>query len=167
MQQKKFTQKILLPMSACLFMMFVIFNSNILKGQPLTDLRSQLIGQWRNLTMHLVLINASHPDKNKVLDYNENNWEDSLHIKPIHTYFNRDNTFYSEYYTLKDSIFYKPTGKWALEGNNLTFYYEKPRVDTLHFTLSIKDNVATFKGMVDWNGDGKKDDEYIGTQRKQ
>lgn len=131
-----------------------------------SDLREQLVGQWRNLTMHLKVVDAANPANNKIYDYNEKNWEDSLKIRPIHTYFKADNSFYSEYYNLKDSLVFRQSGKWALEGRHLTFYYEKPKADTLHFTVGIKDNVATFHGLVDWSGDGKKDDEYAGTQRK-
>ncbi|MGZ3885104.1 MAG: hypothetical protein ACXVPQ_07670 [Bacteroidia bacterium] len=131
------------------------------------DLRRQLIGEWRNVTLHVDVITANGTDKNTVWESNEGNWEERLHIKPIRTFFKDDNTFYSEYYNLKDSLIYRPTGKWDLKGNKLTFYYLKPKADTLYFTLSITNGIATFKGKLDWDEDGKKDDLYAGTQRKQ
>ncbi|MES1249195.1 MAG: hypothetical protein ABUL46_00850, partial [Chitinophaga rupis] len=143
----------------------LIFSTTVVHAQ--TGLREQLIGQWRNLTLHLKVLDAANPVNNKVYDYDEKNWEDSLKIRPIHTYFKANNSFYSEYYNLKDSLVFRQSGKWALEGDHLTFFYEKPKTDTLYFTVGIKDKVATFHGWVDWNGDGKKDDEYAGTQRKQ
>ena len=131
------------------------------------NLRKQLIGQWRNLTLHIDVMTANNTNKNVVWESNEANWEEHQKIKPIHTFFNNDNTFYSEYYDLNDSLIYHPNGKWTLKGNALTFYYEKPTADTLYFTVHIKDDVATFEGMLDWDNDGRKDDKYVGTQRKQ
>jgi hypothetical protein len=153
--------------SILLIVPIIIFSAFSIKLNNSEDLRKQLIGQWRNLTIHIDIMSADNTDKKEVWEANESNWEKQFKIKPIHTYFKEDNTFYSEYYTLKDSMFYRPTGKWTLKGNNLTFYYEKPKVDTLYFTVSIKDNIATFHGILDWDEDGKKDDIYDGTQRKQ
>jgi len=154
---------ILFPVFSAIVLLFAV--------QPVqaqsSKLRKQLIGEWRNLTMHLDIVKAADTAKNKVFYCDESNWQSMLHIKPIHTFFNDDNTFHSDYYTLKDSLFRRAAGKWELKGSRLTFYYATPKADTAYFTLSIKKDVATFKGMVDWSGDGKKDDTYIGTQRKQ
>ncbi|MXV17278.1 hypothetical protein [Hufsiella ginkgonis] len=38
---------------------------------------------------------------------------------------------------------------------------------TYKYKLSINGNIARFNGIIDFDGDGKTDDEYIGKQRKQ
>lgn len=144
-----------------------IFLCSFMAYQKDTSLRNQLIGQWRNLTISINMITVNNTDKNELWECNESNWEQCVKIKPIRTYFKKDNTFYSEYYTLKDSLFNKQSGKWNLKDSILTFFYETPKKDTMQFILSIKGEVATFKGKIDWDGDGKKDDEYYGTQKRQ
>ena len=148
-------------------LVLIACNRNMVSSSPEPALRKQLIGQWRNIGLHVDVHSANGTDKNVVWESNESNWEERQKIKPIHTYFNNDNTFYSEYYDLKDSLIYNPSGKWSLNGNKLTFYYQKPKTDTLYFTVAIKNNIATFYGLLDWDDDGKKDDDYTGTQRKQ
>ena len=41
-----------------------------------------------------------------------------------------------------------------------------PEKSTIKLKVSIKNNVATFSGIIDFNGDGKVDDDYFGTQKK-
>lgn len=161
MKAKKFLM-VICSLSAIIFM-----QSMSLRMQNSPSLRQQLIGQWRNLGLRVDVKTANNTDKDVIWESNESNWEEKQKIKPIHTYFNNDNTFFSEYYDLKDSLIYRPTGKWTLLGNKLTFFYEKPKMDTLFFTIQIKNDIATFDGYLDWDDDGKKDDHYIGTQRKQ
>jgi hypothetical protein len=153
-----------------LFISFLLMNSACQRKMISTseeNLRKELIGEWRNLGIHIDVKTANNTDKNTVWESNESNWEERQKIKPIHTFFKPDNTFYSEYYNLKDSLFYRPSGKWTLKGSELIFYYQQPKADTLVFSLDIQEGVATFNGLVDWDSDGKKDDHYIGTQRKQ
>lgn len=62
-----------------------------------------------------------------------------LHIKPIRTHFQGDSLFMSQ---------------------------AKPNTMQMTFQLHIEKDVATFTGLIDFDGDGKTDDLYYGRQRK-
>ena len=126
------------------------------------DLATQLVGEWRNVSMSVEI----QGDSLTVFEANEKNWEEKLRIKVIQTFFRPDKTYNSPHYTLSDSLFLDLKGTWAIDGDNLTMYQELPAKDTTVCKLSIKDGLAHFDCMVDWDSDGRKDDQYLGVQRK-
>lgn len=122
-------------------------------------LAQALTGEWKNL---YVKINI----RDKVMEADSSNWEERLHIKPIHTYFNKDGSYRSEYRNLQDSLVRVASGSWAIEGDTLIMNETKPEVSRSKFQLLIEQDVATFRGLIDFDGDGKADDLYYGRQRK-
>jgi len=126
---------------------------------PKTPLAKALIGEWRNI---YVMINI----KDKVMEADSSNWEERLHIKPIRTHFEADGTYYSEYRNLQDSIVRRPSGTWSLKGDSLTMSQLQPEPMQMTLQLQIEKDVATFTGLIDFDGDGKTNDLYYGRQRK-
>jgi len=100
------------------------------------------------------------------MEADSSNWEQKLGIKPIRTHFKGDGTYYSEYLNLKDSVVRRPTGLWTLKGDSLTMTEQTPEKATYKFKLKIDKNIGTFSGTIDFEGDGKADDEYYGKQKK-
>jgi hypothetical protein len=131
---------------------------------PQESLSKQLIGEWRNIYLKIKLnINDA---KSTVMEVDSSNWEARLKIKPIRTHFMADGSYYSEYFNLKDSIVRRTSGTWAIKYDTLTMAEVKPEKSTLKLHISIAKNRATFSGIIDFNGDGKVDDEYYGIQKK-
>ncbi|MES2108511.1 MAG: hypothetical protein V4577_07185 [Bacteroidota bacterium] len=128
------------------------------------DLRSQLIGEWRNVYVKVNMHTKSKPAV--VMEADSSNWEKRLGIKPIRTHFLKDGTYYSEYRNLKDSTVRRPAGTWSLKGDSLSMTQLTPDKSILKLHLSITHDQATFHGMIDFDGEGVDNDEYFGIQKK-
>ncbi len=60
----------------------------------------------------------------------------------------------------------KPSGVWHITADSITITQLKPEKNTYTLYVSINKNLATFNGFLDFDGDGKIDDEYFGVQKK-
>jgi hypothetical protein len=139
-------------------------------------LSGQLIGEWRNVSMKVEMPTVNNTDSSSTLDVTEANWEQVMQIRTIQTFFNADGTYRSTHTNLNDSIIYNPAGKWAILGDSIlmTDTFPQPGLTyTYRFTLreqnvnGKKELLAEFRGVEDFDQDGKKDDTYSGVQRKQ
>ena len=129
------------------------------------NLTKQLIGEWRNVYLKIKL-NINDP-KPVVMEADSSNWETRLKIQPIRTHFKADGSYYSEYRNLKDSLVRVSSGTWmVIAADTLVMNEIKPEKSVLKLHLAINNQHATFSGMIDFNGDGKKDDDYYGMQKK-
>ena len=126
----------------------------------------KLIGEWNNLSMEITINSKNNGDSNEVFEVDRPQWEQTLKIKPIRTFFRADSTWNSAHFNLKDSLVYNPSGKWWFENHKLIMMQYFPSPDTTSYDLNIKSDTATFEGNVDWDRDGKKDDVYFGRQIK-
>ncbi len=126
----------------------------------------KLIGEWNNLSMKIVINSKHNTDTNDVFEVDRPQWEQRLQIEPIRTFFRADSSFNSAHYNLKDSLVYNPSGKWWIENDRLVMLQNFPSPDTTSYELIMKNDTASFEGMVDWDMDGKKDDVYFGRQIK-
>ena len=134
------------------------------KGQTAgSRLGKALVGEWYNVYIKIDVIDSG---RQQVVEADSSNWEAQLHIKPIHTRFYRDESYTSVYHDLRDSIVMTKTGTWTLKGDTLVMTQLAPEKLSMRLRLSIAGDRAIFSGMIDFNGDGKKDDRYYGIQRK-
>lgn len=128
--------------------------------QPQTISSDDLIGSWKNISMKVTM---KLEDRDSILNVPKGKWQEILKIKPIVTQFKKNGTYISTYRSLDGQIFMTTNGSWELNGNKLKMVSEQKKYT---YTVSIKEDVATFKGKVDWDEDGQVDDIYIGKQRK-
>ena len=152
---QKFNFKNLIVVSVSL----IAFTSHVRQ-----DLAEQLVGEWRNVYLNIVV-----NKKGKTVDVltaDSTNWEAKLKIHPVHTHFESNGTYYSEYFNLKDSLVRKTEGIWFIKGSKITINQLKPSKAVYKYELSINNNYATFSGYIDFNEDGKEDDYYFGIQKK-
>lgn len=126
---------------------------------PKGPLATALTGEWRNLYVRINI-------KDKVMEADSSNWEARLQIKPIRTHFQADGSYYYEYRNLQDSVVMMPSGTWTIEGDSLIMSQTKPQATRMKFLLQIDKDVATFTGLIDFDGDGKTEELYYGRQRK-
>ena len=130
-------------------------------------LKKKLIGEWRNTYVKVVMHTLNNSDSTSSFQADSTNWQQVLHIKPIRTHFKSDGTYYSEYRNLNDSIVRMPKGTWGIKGDTITMVQLSPGKSSYKMHVSITNNIATFAGLIDFDGDGKDDDEYYGMQKKQ
>jgi len=132
-----------------------------------TNLSKQLVGEWRNVYMNIIMHSYNNTNQTQIMEADSTNWEQRLQIKPIRTYFKSDGTYYSEYRDLTDKVERKVSGKWNItRADTLVMMQLDPEKVTLKLHLSIDNDHATFRGLIDFDGDGKRDDEYYGIQKK-
>jgi hypothetical protein len=142
----------------------VAFSPGIIHQQ--NNLYKQLIGEWRNLYVKISIPSKTPGGAPMIMDADTSNWEARLNIKPIRTYFNQDGTYYSEYRNLKDSVVGTPSGTWAVVADTIIMTQLTPHKNEMHLHVSITKNIATFNGLIDFDGDGKVNDSYYGIQQK-
>lgn len=128
---------------------------------------TRLFGEWRNESLHVEHQTYRGKDLNYVLDVPAGQWEEKMKIQPIRTNFRPDGNYTSEYRTLSDSLFLRREGTWTATGKRLTMRERFPDKKEYVNEYTIDGNRATFKSTLDFDGDGKSDDQYSGVQRKQ
>jgi len=130
----------------------------------ISQLENEFIGEWANVSMRVVVRTYNNSDTSFIVDINEDNWELKMNIKPIVTTIFDDGTYISEFRNSFDSLIYKPKGTWLIDGDSLIM---RDNQAVYKYQIFIDGNRAEFKSLVDWDKDGKEDDEYFGVQRKQ
>ena len=157
--------KNILHLVICLAICFIAFASvSKNKFSVNNSLTSQLIGEWRNVYVKIIIHNKTKPVS--TMEADSTNWEARLGIKPIRTHFMEDGSYYSEYRNSKDSLVRRPSGVWAIKDDSLTMTQLKPDKSVLKVHVKIENDHATFSGMIDFDGEGIWNDEYLGIQKK-
>jgi hypothetical protein len=151
-------------MKRILFFLMILTGCSTGNNTDKKSLREELIGEWNNISMKVDTLSSNGRDSGVMLLVNRGEWEKKLQIKPIRTFFREDSTWNSAHYKLNDSLFFDPSGKWWTDGNKLIMQQQIPRPDTTIFAVIIKNDTASFEGIVDLDGDGTRTDKYFGEQ---
>jgi hypothetical protein len=137
-------------------------NAQLTKNDPLAN---ALTGEWFNRYIRIDIVGPA--GEKKTVEADSTNWEQRLGIKPIHTFFQQDGSYYSEYRNLDDSLVRKTAGQWTITtGDTLVMWEKQPEQQTLKLKLKIVDRTATFSGLIDFDGQGVANDVYYGIQQK-
>jgi hypothetical protein len=150
-----------------LFLMALSFVACSPQQTAQSNLRKALIGEWRNVSIHVTINTANNSDSSAVFAADESNWEEKLRMKPIRTFYKEDGSYISEYRNLSDSLFHTASGTWSVRGDSLILNQTQPSAETYRSQVMIKDALAEFTIRLDWDQDGNEDDLYFGVQRKQ
>lgn len=124
---------------------------------------SLILGQWYNESMQVEL-NALGGKSDSTFSISSGQWESVLNIKPILTTYTVDGGYSSRYTDLDGRVVRSTLGQWTLIGDSL-FLTEEGNT-TAYFFLWLEGR-GSFKGFLDWDGDGQSDDLYTGIQIKQ
>ena len=163
-------KKIILALSAITLLMYSCSNNQPQDAASTADtkdsLQKQLLGEWNYTSMKVKINTALNSDSTAYVDINEGNWEKELKTKAPKAVFNEDLTYYVEYKNLKDSIIRGAAGTWYVINDSLTMNQKQPDNTSFLYKVAINNGIAEFTGVVDWEGDGKVDDEYTGVLKK-
>lgn len=129
-----------------------------------TDLKTHLPGAWESVSFKVTIHSANHADSTIVFEVKEENWQQKLGSKPIQTSFYKDNKykrlFRNEGTIANDTL----RGIWNTFGDTLMLI--EPTTTYQYQVQILPNGLAEFRTMMDWDGDGLTDDEYIGLERK-
>ncbi len=127
--------------------------------------KDSLIGTWQNTLLKVELKSYQGvAGKDSSFVITQQNWEDMLKMKPIKTNYSADSTWQSTYFDLSGKATSVTSGKWWQSGDTLWAHTQIPKDELNFYLCQVKDNKATFKTTIDWDGDGVADDLYYGEQ---
>ena len=129
----------------------------------ITQLEQDIVGEWANISMKVWVKTYNNSDTSFIVDITEETWEMKMNIKPIVTIIREDGTYISEFRNSFDSLIYRPEGTWMIDGDTLIM---EDHQAVYTYQIFIDGDLAEFKNLIDWDKDGKVDDEYFGVQRK-
>jgi hypothetical protein len=132
--------------------------------QPPLD--KQIIGEWHNASLKVKINTALNSDSTGYIDVDEANWERVLKTKPMKTVFSEDGSYRLTYGSIADSSVTASSGTWYVINDTIFMNQKHPDATFFQYHLGVKDNILTLNGLVDWEGDGKIDDEYNGTLKR-
>ncbi|MBN8702903.1 MAG: hypothetical protein J0M08_07550 [Bacteroidetes bacterium] len=127
------------------------------------DPQKQLVGEWQNTVLKVTVNTARNTDSTGIVDVNEQNWADVLKTKPIKMSFTEDGTFNTEYRNLKDEMINGGSGNWYIVNDTLVMNQKQPDIVSTFYKVAFSnEGTVELSGVVDWEGDGKVDDNYMG-----
>ena len=115
--------------------------------------------------MNVTFNHEGPADSVSTLEANEENWVEILGIKPIITTYSTDGTYVSEYRSPQDSVVGTSAGIWVTNAGILTMT-DGGSGGSYSYRFDIKNDTATFIGIIDFDEDGIADDRYVGIQRR-
>lgn len=127
-----------------------------------TDLKSALPGAWEAISFQVHINAADSTAPNSLFEVAEGDWIEKLGVQPITTYYDADNKFRSAYKNQSDSLVRLTRGIWNTFGDTLMLIAPDA---TYQYQVNLKNERAEFRCLLDWDGDGLEDDEYIGIQK--
>jgi len=133
-------------------------------GTPPPDLKKELPGTWEAVSVKVQVNSAMNkPDSSATFEIKEEEWLDRMGVQPVRTYYQTDNKYRQEFRALNDTLLSISRGVWNTFGDTLMMI--EPTT-TYQYTISLKNGLAEFRALVDWDGDGEEDDDYMGVHRK-
>lgn len=138
-------------------------NSETLSNSQ--DLNTIMPGTWESVSIKVTVHGGVDSDSIYLFDVPEKDWKRTLGINPIKTYYEGESgsTYYSEYTDSDGSIQSVTRGKWYVNGDSLLLVTPDATYD---YAVQVNGGRGEFRAVLDWDGDGEQDDEYLGVQRK-
>ncbi len=126
-------------------------------------MRKDFYGVWQGVSLK-VNINAGLDiaDSVSIFEIQEQQWEKTLSVKPVLTYYFPDSTYRQEFIALDGVVYDSIRGLWNVIGDTLILI--SPQA-TYQYKFKINEGLSEYKGYIDWDSDGQEDDEYVSIQR--
>lgn len=131
-----------------------------------SEMEKSLIGRWENIGLHVTIHTYQNTDSTVILDFTESDLRTRFPLKPMITVLNDNGTYYLEYRTKSDSLVARPSGEWSIEHDSIVFHQYIPNDYTFAYHVTMMPDKAEFRGLLDYDADGKADDEMIALSRK-
>lgn len=128
--------------------------------------QQEMTGTWTTEKIRVKINSLNNTDEDSVIIADASEFPEKLQIYKNVGDYNADGTFSDRYYASEDSVIVEVTGTWDISGDSVIVHQKEP-VERIHvYMFKYKRGKGFFKGMVDWDGDGKKDDEFTGIASK-
>jgi hypothetical protein len=130
----------------------------------LASLQDNLPGTWEAVSVYVTINSTDNQvDSTTTFEIKESEWITRMGVKPVKTAYQPDNKYRQSFSAVNDSLLSENKGLWNVFGDTLVMI--EPSA-TYQYEVGIANGLATFKALLDWDGDGEEDDEYVGVHRK-
>ncbi len=126
-------------------------------------LKETLPGIWESVSVRVLVNSAESTDSSYVFEVREEEWGERLGTRPIRYYFQLDNKYRQEFIALNGELMSTSRGMWNAFSDTLMLI--EPNA-TYQYIVSTGKGLAEFRTLLDWDGDGQEDDEYLGVYRQ-
>ncbi|MCB9300554.1 MAG: hypothetical protein H6566_07890 [Lewinellaceae bacterium] len=126
-------------------------------------LAEALPGAWESILVRVAVNTAENTDSSYVFEIREEEWLERTGMRPIKAYFQPDNQYRQVFTAGNDTIISVARGMWNTFSDTLLMVEPKA---TYQYIVTIDKGLAEFRTLLDWDGDGQEDDEYLGVHRK-
>jgi len=123
-----------------------------------------MLGEWSNVSLTLRQTTVNNGARDSTLLIEAGQWAATLGMNPIRTTYAGNGGYVSRYYNLHDSLVFESEGSWYVIGDSV--YLGSEEGVTSYFFEPLGNGKARFVSLLDWDGDGKRDDLYDGIQQK-
>jgi hypothetical protein len=131
---------------------------------PRVDLKTALPGVWELVSIQVRINSFEGQDTSFVFEISEDQWESIYKVRPARTIFDAQNRYRREYRAIGGDTLSVDRGMWNAFNDTLLLIEPDTSYQFLVNMLPGK-GLAEWRRMVDWDGDGQADDEYLELQR--
>lgn len=117
---------------------------------------TDLAGNWRTLSIRVAL----NGEPSWTLEASESDFPETLGIFANYGEYRMDSSYTETYLAAKDSVMASSEGRWWVAQDS--FYQQTSEGKVFSYAVELKGDTATFRGWLDWDGDGQADDRYEG-----
>lgn len=125
---------------------------------PVAPIAEALLGTWETVEVETTSNTYLGLDTTVHQRISEADWKNTYGIKPARTVYSADGKLVRTYYNLAGEVTDVTHGLWKVRGTDSLFVIE-PNV-TLQYKHELDGSRLTLTGVVDWDFDGEKDDNY-------
>ncbi|MEL7119023.1 MAG: hypothetical protein AAFO07_06270, partial [Bacteroidota bacterium] len=126
------------------------------------DVAESIVGTWQAVSIRVAMNSFEGTELDSIFEVSEEYWIDRFSIKPVITKYQPDNKYVQTFYNQYDSLINEAKGIWNVFGDTLMLI--EPNA-TYTYQVEMDKGLARFNALLDWDGDGAEDDEYVGVHR--
>ena len=127
------------------------------------NLKTVLPGTWAATYLNVKMPTYQAGDTTEVFEASEEYWEAKYQVKPYRTYFGEDKKFHTVFRGVRGDVFGETKGIWNVFGDTLMMIEPEK---TVQYKILIEKGMAHFSAVLDWDQDGKEDDEFYAIFRQ-
>lgn len=133
-------------------------GANILTGNSLAQ---QMTGEWSAAVLHVEAKSWKGTDIDSTFTITQAEFNETFGFDKNKGVYQLDGTFEEFFISAVDTVLSKVSGNWDAKGDTVYVQQMNPNISENHYHFELKGDTGYFKGYLDWDRDGKKDDFFI------
>jgi hypothetical protein len=122
-----------------------------------------IVGDWESIALEVRVRTYENSDTSFLVEVDEHTWQMKMNVDPIITSIFAEGTYRSVQNDVYGNTILNTQGIWMLDSDSLVMEDDKGRYQ---YSMFIDQGIMELKTYIDYDGDGRKDDFYIGKYRR-